>query len=157
MRPIFLVFFWILAIQTGFSQSHVSEEHLLKNKAYQGALAEADTYKAVYQLDSADPKIIEKTLQNVNNVLNDPRLKDKLEIEIVTFSGGTQALLKKNEQYKAPLEKLIEKGVIVAQCENSLIEQNRSKDEFFDFVGFIPSGNGELIIRAQQGWVIIKP
>lgn len=141
----------------GFAQSDKMTEALEKNKAFSGAQAEEMNYKAIFQLDSSDPKIIAKTIRNINNVLADPRLEGKLEIEVITFSGGTQALLKKNEQYREPFQQLIEKGVIVAQCENSLKEQNRTKDEFFEFVSFVPSGNGELIIRAKQGWVIVKP
>lgn len=146
-----------LNIHYGLAQKNNQPDALQQNKAFHGAQVASKTYKAIYQLDTDDPKIINKTLRNIKNVLEDPRLKNNLKIELITFSGGTQALLKKNKQYKKPLEKLIKKGVIVAQCENSVEEQGRTKDEFFDFVSFVPSGNGELVIRAAQGWAIIKP
>lgn len=147
----------ILGSSITYGQSDKAEGNLINNQEYKGVDAENTAYKAIYQLDSSDPKTIEKTIRNINNVLKDPRLEGKLKIELITFSGGTQALLKKNKQYEKPVKELVEKGVIVAQCENSLDEQGRTKDEFFDFIGYVPSGNGELIIREKQGWTIIKP
>ncbi|MDM1294897.1 DsrE family protein [Sphingobacterium sp. N143] len=130
---------------------------LLQNRQYTGAVAQKKAYKAIYQLDSNDPKTIEKAIRNINNVLKDPRLKGHLQIELVAFSGGTEAYLKKNSQYQQPLRELVEKGVIVAQCLNTLEEKHIAKEELFDFIGYVPSGNGELILRANEGWVIVKP
>lgn len=157
IKYVFFITILFCSTQFALAQSQEKEGGLEKQHTFQGAQADTLLYKAIYQLDTDDPKIIEKTIRNVNNVLEDPRLKNNLKIEIIAFSGGTQALLKENKQYKAPLEKLSRKGVIIAQCENSVEEQHRTKEEFFEFVSFVPSGNGELIIRAQQGWVIIKP
>ncbi|WP_293956438.1 MULTISPECIES: DsrE family protein [unclassified Sphingobacterium] len=130
---------------------------LLNNHHYSGAVAKKKAYKAIYQLDSNDPKTIEKAIRNINNVLKDPRLKGRLQIELVAFSGGTEAYLKKNSQYEKPLKDLVEKGVIVAQCLNTLEEKHIAKEELFDFIGYVPSGNGELILRANEGWIIVKP
>lgn len=130
---------------------------LIHNRHYPGAVPKKKAYKAIYQLDSNDPKIIEKAIRNINNVLKDPRLKGHLQVELVAFSGGTEAYFKKNSQYEKPLKDLVEKGVIVAQCLNTLEEKHIAKEELFDFIGYVPSGNGELILRANEGWVIIKP
>ena len=130
---------------------------LLNNHQYSGAVAKKKAYKAIYQLDSNDPKTIEKAIRNINNVLKDPRLKGHLQVELVAFSGGTEAYLKKNSQYEKPLKDLVEKGVIVAQCLNTLEEKHIAKEELFDFIGYVPSRNGELILRANEGWVIVKP
>ncbi|WP_312187669.1 DsrE family protein [Sphingobacterium sp.] len=130
---------------------------LIHNRQYPGAVPKKKAYKAIYQLDSNDPKIIEKAIRNINNVLKDPRLKGHLQVELVAFSGGTEAYFKKNSQYEKPLKDLVEKGVIVAQCLNTLEEKHIAKEELFDFIGYVPSGNSELILRANEGWVIIKP
>lgn len=129
---------------------------IAKNKAYQGAEAPQSRYRAIYQLDSNTPTTIEKAIRNINNVLQDPRLKGKIEIELIAFSGGTEAYLK-NGKYETALKSLIDKGVIVAQCLNSLKERNLKKEELYDFIAYVPSGNGELVIRSAQGWAIIKP
>jgi intracellular sulfur oxidation DsrE/DsrF family protein len=148
----------ILAVLSiGKLAAQTQEEVLTKNASYQGATAKSKNYHAIYQLDSNDPKIIEKAIRNINNVLDDPRLKGKITLELITFSGGTEAFLKSTSKYEEQFKKLIARGVLVAQCTNSLKERNLTKDQLFDFIGYVPSGNGELIIRAHEGWTIVKP
>lgn len=127
-----------------------------ENKNYTGARAERPAYKAIYQLDQSSPDIIKKAIRNINNLLADPRLKGKVQVELVAYSGGTEAF-RKNGDYEDKLKGLIEEGVIVVQCLNTLKERNIDKSELYDFIGFVPSGNGELVIRATEGWTIIKP
>lgn len=129
---------------------------LAKNREFTGAVATKKHYRAIYQLDSNDPKIIEKAIRNINNALTDPRLKGKVELELVTFAGGTEVVVK-GSKYEDALRDLVLKGVIVAQCNNSLRERKVSRDQVYDFVAVVPSGNGELIIREGEGWGIVKP
>ena len=90
------------------------------------------------------------------NALEDPRLKGKLQAELVVHGGGV-AVFKKTNPYESQVKALQAKGVILAECENTLRERNISKDELFDFISFVPSGNGEIIIRQQQGWAVVHP
>ncbi|MVZ63046.1 DsrE family protein [Sphingobacterium humi] len=139
------------------AQSKSNQDAMLKKNAeYAGAQAHKELYKVIYQLDSNNPDIIKKAIRNINNVLNDPRLKGKLEVELITFSGGTEALLK-TSPFEEAIKDLIFKGVRVAQCNNSLQERNLTKDQLFPFIGYVPSGNGELVIRSAEGWTIVKP
>lgn len=55
------------------------------------------------------------------------------------------------------LQGLQGKGVILAQCENTLRERKISKDELWPFISFVPSGNGEIIIRQYHGWAVVHP
>ncbi len=137
-----------------FAQSR--EELIAKNQQYTGADTQKEQYKAVYQLDTDNPDIVKKAFRNINNLLKDPRLSGKLEVELVTFSGGTE-VMRKDNQYEEQLLGLIEKGVRVVQCLNSLEERGYKKDELFDFIGYTPSGNGELVILNNEGWTVIKP
>lgn len=127
-----------------------------KNKAFTGAKATKKMYHAIYQLDNADPKITEKTIRNINNALNDIRLAGKIEIELIAFGGGTDAYLK-GGKYEEDLKAMAQKGVIIAQCNNTLKERKITRDQLYDFIAVVPSGNGELIIREGEGWAIIKP
>ncbi|MEO6707407.1 MAG: DsrE family protein [Ginsengibacter sp.] len=134
-----------------------SKGDLLKeNKEFTGAKSSQKHFHAIYQLDVNDPKTIVKCFRNINNALNDPRLSGKLKIELIAYSGGTAALLKGSE-YENDLKNLVEKGVIVAQCHNSLVEQKISPDRLYDFIAIVPTGNGELILRQAEGWAIVKP
>ncbi|GLU53362.1 DsrE family protein [Dyadobacter frigoris] len=123
---------------------------------FHGAVADKKLYKVVYQLNSDDEKVIKATMKNMMNALEDPRLKGKLEAELVVHGGGV-AVFKKDGPYEEQLKALQAKGVILAECENTLRERKISKDELFDFISFVPSGNGELIIRQQQGWAMVHP
>lgn len=127
-----------------------------KNREFAGALAKKKQYHVIYQMDNNDPKVIEKVLRNLNNALNDPRLRGKLKAELVAFSGGTDAYLK-GGKYEEALKALVERGVIVTQCENTLHERKIDRDKLYDFIGLVPSGNGELILRQAEGWSIVKP
>jgi uncharacterized protein len=52
---------------------------------------------------------------------------------------------------------LQEQGVILAMCENTMRERKLSREQMLQFISYVPSGNGELIIRQQEGWAIIHP
>ncbi|MFD2784688.1 DsrE family protein [Hymenobacter rubripertinctus] len=127
-----------------------------KAATFQGATATKKHYRAVYQLDSNDPKLIGQTLRNMQNALDDPRLKGKLELELVVFSGGT-VVFKKNQPYEADVLALQQAGVILAQCENSMKAHKLTKDDMLPYISYVPTGNGELIIRQTEGWVLVHP
>lgn len=123
---------------------------------FKGAVATQSHYKALYYLDDADPKKIKGTLRNIDNALEDVRLKGKLEIELVAFSDGV-AVYDKSGPYEAALLALQKKGVILAQCNNTVIERHIDKATLFPFISYVPSGNGEIIIRQAEGWATIHP
>ena len=127
-----------------------------KAAAFQGAAATKGHYRAVYQLDSDDPKLITKTLHNMKNALADPRLKGKLELELVVFSGGTVAF-RKDQPYEADVLALQQAGVVLAQCQNSMNAYQLTKADMLPYISIVPTGNGELIIRQAEGWALVHP
>ncbi|CAN5192496.1 hypothetical protein BH20BAC1_BH20BAC1_26150 [soil metagenome] len=155
MKNKLLLFTSLIFIST-LIQAQTNETALEKNKTFTGAEAKARHYRAIFQLDTDDPKTIEKTFRNLNNALKDPRLSGKLKLELIAFSGGTDAYLK-GSKYETDLKDLAEKGVIIAQRNNTLLERKISREEIYDFIGIVPSGTGEIIIREAQGWSVIKP
>ena len=124
--------------------------------AFTGAVATLNSHNALYVLNSGDENKISSTLRNINNVLNDPRLKGKLQIELIVF-GDAFTVYQKTGPYETRLKELVQKGVILAQCENTLIQRKIEKSSLFPFVSFVPTANGEIIIRHYQGWAIVHP
>lgn len=124
--------------------------------AFHGATADLKAYKALYILNSSDEKKIKGTLSNISNALEDPRLKGKLEIELVAFGDGVD-VFKKSFHYDTLLSSLQKKGVLLAQCENTIRVRKINKDDLWSFISYVPSGNGEIIIRQYQGWATIHP
>ncbi len=124
--------------------------------AFHGAEATKAHYYAAYQLNTDDSTKIISTLKNIQNALSDPRLKGKVDIELVVHGSGV-AVFRKDKPYEKMIADLQKQGVLLAMCENTMRAYKISRDELFPFVNYVPSGNGELIIREQNGWAVIHP
>ncbi|WP_447642410.1 MULTISPECIES: DsrE family protein [Chitinophagaceae] len=124
--------------------------------SFHGAVPQLKQYKALYYINTNEDKHIRATIRNINNAIKDSRLQNKLTIELVAFGDGV-AVFQKANNYDSLLLDLKSKGVILAQCENTLHERNIPKTDILDFISFVPSGNGEIIIRAQEGWATVHP
>jgi uncharacterized protein len=136
--------------------SSKSFSQTLKPGNFHGAKADLDSYKALYILDESNEKKMKGVLRNINNALDDPRLKGKLQVELVAFGDGVE-IFKKSNHFDTLLLALQKRGVILAQCENTIRERKISKDELWPFISYVPSGNGEIIIRHYQGWATVHP
>jgi len=123
---------------------------------FTGAKAKLKHYNALYIINSNDEKKIKGTLRNIDNAIEDPRLKGKLHVELVAFGDGV-AVYMKTSTYEQALKDLQAKGVVLAQCNNTLKERKIDKDQLFPFVSLVPSGNGEIILRQYEGWATVHP
>lgn len=124
--------------------------------AFTGATAKLKHYDALYILNSNDDKKIKGTLRNIDNALEDVRLKGKLHVELIAFGDGV-AVYMKSGAYEQTLKDLQAKDVVLAQCSNTIKERKIDKNELFPFVSYVPSGNGEIIIRQYEGWAVVHP
>lgn len=127
-----------------------------ENKEITEAEATLDSYKALYVINSSDDKRVKGALRNMNNALEDPRLKGKLKLELIVFSDGVE-IYKKGSAYHETLKMLHDKGVVLAQCENTLDQRKIDKSELYPFISYVPTGNGEIILRHYEGWAVIHP
>ena len=123
---------------------------------FHGAEANLKSYKALFILDESDPHKMQMILHNIKNSLDDPRLKGKLQVELIAFGPGVKLYLK-NSHMDTMLLPLVKRGVIFAECENTMKMAKLTPDQLWPFVSYVPSGNGEIIIRESQGWVGIHP
>lgn len=104
---------YIVFIFSLFSLSHLqAQDNLARNRDFAGATATEDQCKVVFQMDQGSPEIIKKVFRNIYNLLKDPRLQGKSQIELVAFSGGTDAY-RKGGEYEQVLVDLIKQGVQV--------------------------------------------
>jgi len=153
MKKIFL-FVLVLVLGVGATINLCAQQ--VNGPTYTGAVPTKDMYMAAYQLDNGDSAKIRGTLHNIANALTDARLTGKLKVELVVHGEGIKALMK-DGVFEQDLKALKDKGVIIAECLNTMHARNITKEQLYDFVSFVPSGNGELIILAQQGWAVIHP
>ncbi len=119
-----------------------------------GAIPTLQHYKALYVLNSDDQKKIMGILGNIKNAINDSRLKGKLELELIVYGSGVKVFEKKGP-YEGVLKSLKARGVILAQCENTIIKRKIDKNTLFSFISYVPSATGEIIIRGSEGWAIV--
>ncbi len=153
MKNVYAIAILVLLCFTALTKASAQA---MDTTTYSGAKATKKEYKAAYQLNSDDDAKIKGTLRNIENALSDARLTGKLKIELVVHGAGIKAFMK-GGPYEDELKTLKQKGVILAECLNTMKERNVTKDQLYDFIGFVPSGNGELIILEQQGWAVIHP
>jgi len=144
-----LLFLAALAIKPAMAQT-------TDPATFTGAQPKLQHYDALYILNSNDEKKIKGTLRNLNNALEDPRLKGKLHVELIAFGDGV-AVYEKSGPFEQTLKDLQAKGVILAQCSNTVRERNIDKSTLFDFISYVPSGNGEIILRQYEGWATVHP
>lgn len=150
MKALKLVLILLLSLVSfGYTQNTTepSFESLISKKA---------KYKAIFQLNSGDEKVIESTLKNITNAMNDSKLKNQITVELVVHGNGV-ILFMKDHPYEKQVLQLKEKGVILVQCFNTLKNKNISKDQLFPFIYYVESGVAEIIFRQHRGWAYVHP
>jgi len=113
-------------------------------------------YGAIFHLDSGGNHAIKKTLNNIENLLHDPRVQGHIQVELLANSKGFDVYVK-NNGFKKKLEHLKKEGVILAQCSNTLREKHIDRKHLYSFITMVPSGVGEITLRESQGWAYIHP
>lgn len=112
--------------------------------------------KALFHID--DSIYWNLLIRNVNNAL-DYFFKNQMEykIEIVANSIAVKDLLQETSKYSDELKQLMEKGVTMAACQNSLRSFSIDESSLLEFVTPVPSGVVQLIDRQNNGYAYIKP
>lgn len=122
-----------------------------------GAQPTKAAYGVIFQIDQGGQGAIKKTLNNIKNVLNDPRFKSRgLRVELIANSKGFAAYVKGNG-FERELRQLKADGVELAQCANTLRELHVDRHDLYGFITVVPSGMGEIVIREGEGWAYIHP
>lgn len=122
-----------------------------------GAQPTKAAYGVIFQIDQGRPGAIKKTLNNIKNILNDPRFKGrKLRVELIANAKGFAVYVKGNG-FEQELRQLKADGVELAECANTLRELHVDRSNLYGFITVVPSGMGEIVIREGQGWAYIHP
>ena len=126
-------------------------------QSFHGATATKSEYGVIFHIDGGDEATIKKTLNNVENLLHDPRFKGKtLRVELLANSKGFAVYVKHNG-FEKRLRDLQAHGVMLSQCANTLRELHVDRGNLYSFISIVPSGMGEIAIRESQGWAYIHP
>ena len=127
------------------------------------ALAEGEVHRVVFHVDQNDPKVMNLTLNNVQNVTAYyESIGDTVEIEVVAYGPGLHMLRADTSPVATRVATLSLEldNVTFAACGNTLRkmeEKSGSTVELLQEAEMVTSGVVQLIMRQEQGWAYIRP
>ena len=92
----------------------------------------------------------------IDKILDDLGEKN-VNIEVVAYEEGIQALLANNKETSQLLTKLANRGVIFKACRISMRAWDLQEDEFPLEVEFVPAGAPEMIRLQMRGYKYWRP
>ena len=111
--------------------------------------------QTVFHLIADDPEQQQTALTIANNLTED----DSVEIDdiaIVAQAEGIEPLTAGGDGSDA-VEELLETGVAVKACGNTLELKDLAESDLVDGVETVPSGGGELTRLQDEGYAYIRP
>jgi len=110
----------------------------------------------VFSVTEGSDEAINHVLSSANNVLKfyGP---EKVQMEIVAYSGGIRMLLKKDPKIAERVRTLMLYDVTFVACGNTMRTKNITKEQLIDDVEVVTAGIVEMIERVKEGWIYIKP
>ena len=111
--------------------------------------------KMVIQVSDINPATWNLAMNNAKNVQKDLG-KDNVEIEIVAYGPGI-GMLKADAEMAGRVSEVVDSGVKVVACENTMRGQKLSRADMNPKVGFVSSGVVEILQRQQSGYAYIRP
>jgi intracellular sulfur oxidation DsrE/DsrF family protein len=81
---------------------------------------------------------------------------EPVQIEVVCFGKGLELLLKTDTAYQEHLKKVVDSGVSVVACQNSMRKRNVTTADLLPFAGQVDSGAAEVVRKQEAGWSYLK-
>ena len=113
-----------------------------------------NTQGTVFHLNEADPQKHASVLRNVRHLIKE--LDDDSPVELVTHGPGIAAV-QIGAEATGDIEDAIERGVIIAACENTMAAQSLTHADLINGVRTVPSGIAEIVRKQREGWSYAKP
>ena len=111
--------------------------------------------RLVLQLSDDNPKNWHTAFNVVNNMVAS-RGKENVELEIVAFSDGINALTF-DSKVAGRIADAAGKGAKVIACENSMRRFKLSQRDMANEVVYEPVGVQHIMRRQKEGWNVIRP
>ena len=118
------------------------------------ALAEGKS-KMVIQVSDNDPKKWELAVGNAKNIQKDMG-KENVDLEIVAYGPGIN-MLKADSKADKGVAEIVNSGVKVVACQNTMSKEKLSKEDMLSTVGYVPSGAVEIMKKQEQGYAYLRP
>lgn len=111
-------------------------------------------YQVVVHLNDAAEEKQQAVLRNVANLRAD--LGDDAAIELVIHGPGI-VLVTHDHPLASTVRDVLDSGVGLAACRNSLRSKNLTETDLQDGVAVVTSGMGHLARRQHDGWAYLRP
>jgi intracellular sulfur oxidation DsrE/DsrF family protein len=115
--------------------------------------------KVVYHINDG----FAQASNGLRNVGNHLEVNPNAKIIVVTHAQGVDFLMKgakdKNgAKYEDLVERLVQRGVQFDVCEITLRNRKMTKDQFIEYVKFVPSGVAEVTrLQQREGYAYLRP
>ncbi|HSA72154.1 MAG TPA: DsrE family protein [Burkholderiales bacterium] len=115
--------------------------------------------KVIYHINEG----MAQASNGLRNIGNHLEVNPDAKIVVVTHALGVDFLMKgakdKNgAKYEDPVEQLKQRGVQFDVCEITLRNRKLSKDQFIEYVTWVPSGVAEVSrLQQREGYAYLKP
>ncbi|MES2796515.1 MAG: DsrE family protein [Bacteroidota bacterium] len=111
-------------------------------------------HKVIFQMVSPDSLSHTSLMNNLRNLKEGWPLA---QVEVVFYGGGIAMALAAKSKFSKELQDLAEnKGVKMVVCENTMRMRKVTKDQLLPFIGTVPMGVGEIILKQEKGWSYLK-
>lgn len=111
--------------------------------------------KMVIQVSDNDSKKWELAMGNAKNIQKDLG-KENVDLEIVTYGPGIN-MLKAHSKAEKGVSEMINSGVKVVACENTMAKEKLKKADMLPVVGYVPSGVVEILKKQEAGYAYLRP
>jgi len=127
------------------------------------ALAEGVNHRVAFHVDQNDPKLMNMTLNNVQNVSKYyESVGDTVEIEVVAYGPGLHMLRADTSPVADRIASISLEldSVSFAACGNThrnMEAKSGNTVTLLDEAEMVPSGVVQLVMLQEQGWAYIRP
>lgn len=96
--------------------------------------------------DSTNQRWLVRQLYNLKIAL------PEANVEVVCYGSGLQTLIESSCRIKEDIQKLMNKGIVFAACENSMAGAGITKEQLVPMCSTVKAGIAELILKQSAGW-----
>jgi intracellular sulfur oxidation DsrE/DsrF family protein len=112
-------------------------------------------HRVVFQLTEAQGPAWDELVVHVDNLLANFAQDGGAQVEVVFFGTGLNMLRKTNTAYEKRLKNLVDHGVTLSACRNSMGAMNLKTADLFPFASQVSAGVAEVVRKEEAGWAYI--
>jgi len=129
------------------------------------AATKSQAHRIAFQIDQADPEIMNQVLNNVDNIVEYYNAKrEEVEVEVVAYGPGLNMLREDKSPVKERLARMKDSSfpanLQFSACHNTMSAMEKKEGHSIPVVSeavVVPSGVVRLNELQEQGWSYIRP